>query len=318
MLQVISLCYPQHLQKIKQEEAVAAIGFFDGIHKGHQKVIKEAQVLAKQQNRKSAVITFSPHPSVVLNNNKQDVHYLTPLSEKQSILADMGIDLLYIIAFDHTLSQLSPKAFIDHFIIGLNIKHLVTGFDFTYGHKGKGNIHTLAADAAGCFEITVIDKLENENEKVSSTRIRELLVQGNVEKVTELMDRPLTTSGTVIEGEKRGRTIGYPTANIDPDQAYAIPKAAVYGVKVWVKEHCVYGMANIGYKPTFHDKNESSQLTVEVHLFDFNQAIYGEQVKIEWRVFIREEQKFTGIDALINQLKQDEQRIRQFFSLITD
>ncbi|MFB1049528.1 riboflavin biosynthesis protein RibF [Paraliobacillus sp. JSM ZJ581] len=313
-MQVITLSYPHHLQAIEQEEAVAAIGFFDGIHKGHQQLIKKTKTLAKQQDRKSAVITFSPHPSVVLNKKKQDVHYLTPLPEKQSILADMTIDLLYIITFNETLSQLSPKAFIDHFIIGLNIKHLITGFDFTYGYKGKGNIHTLLEDADGCFEISVVDKYEKENEKVSSTRIRHLLTEGNVEKVHELMGRPLLTLGTVIEGEKRGRTIGYPTANVLPDSAYALPKAGVYGVKVLINNQSFYGMANIGYKPTFHQQNDQTEQTVEVHLFDFDQIIYGDLVKIEWHLFIREEQKFATVNLLINQLKQDEQQIRQFFS----
>lgn len=313
-MQVITLSYPHHLEAIKQEEAVAAIGFFDGIHKGHQQLILKAQKLAKQQNRKSAVITFSPHPSVVLKKSKEDVQYLTPLHEKQAILNEMNIDIMYIITFNETLSQLSPKAFVDHFIIGLNIKHLITGFDFTYGHKGKGNIHTLNDDADGYFDISVVEKYQQNDEKVSSTRIRHLLTQGKVEEVHELMGRPLITSGKVIEGEKRGRTIGYPTANILSDLSYAIPKPGVYGVKVKLNNQTFYGMANIGYKPTFHNIENHSQQTIEVHLFDFDQSVYGQQITIEWHTYIREEQKFTGVELLVEQLKQDEQQIRQFFS----
>lgn len=317
-MEVVCLSYPIQSDKINLKETVAAIGFFDGIHKGHQKVIYKAKQLAEQQNRKSAVITFLPHPSVVLNKNKQTVHYLTPLPEKKEILAEMGIDILYIISFNQTLAALSPNLFVDHFIVGLDIKHLVTGFDFTYGHKGKGNVHTLASDADGQFELTVIEKLEEEDQKISSTRIRQLLANGSVEQIIPLMGRPLTTAGEVIEGEKRGRQIGYPTANVLPSKEYAIPKRGVYAVKVWYKEHLLYGMANVGYKPTFHVGQKTEQPTVEVHLFDFNKAIYGEKIRIEWHKYIRDERQFDGIDHLTTQLQEDEQVIRQFFSSIQD
>lgn len=314
-LQVISLTYDENIELLNPEETVAAIGFFDGIHKGHQKVIKKAQSLAEQQNRKSAVITFSPHPSVVLNNKKA-VHYLTPLPEKKAILEEMGIDILYIIKFDKQLSQVLPEDFIQHFMIKLQIKHLVTGFDFTYGHKGKGNVHTLPEHAKGNFNLTVIEKLEDEGEKVSSTRIRQLLQEGNVQKISELMERPFVTSGVVIAGEQRGTSLGYPTANIEPEATYALPKVGVYGVKVHVQGQYFYGMANVGYKPTFHELAQHNQPILEVHLFDFNQSIYGKQLKIEWHVFIRDEQKFAEVEDLVKQLAQDEAAVRHFFSTI--
>nr|WP_112182704.1 MULTISPECIES: bifunctional riboflavin kinase/FAD synthetase [Paraliobacillus] len=301
------------------EETVAAIGFFDGIHKGHQNVIETAKEIAKRENRKSAVITFSPHPSVVLKKQKKPIHYLTPFTEKKAILEDMGIDVLYIITFNKVLSQLSASEFVSDFIVGLHIKHLVAGFDFTYGYMGKGTITTLKEDAKGKFAVTTIDKLEDEGEKVSSTWIRQLLIDGEVKKINDLLNRPYQTSGIVVQGEKRGRTIGFPTANIAVEADYALPKVGVYAIRASISnQEKVTGMANVGYKPTFHEDNQIDHPTIEVHLFDFEQDIYGKSVRIEWIDFIRDEVKFNGVDQLIDQLKKDEQQIRHLFTTIDD
>ncbi|GGM21759.1 riboflavin biosynthesis protein [Paraliobacillus quinghaiensis] len=316
-MDIISLSYPTQASILNADETVAAIGFFDGVHKGHQKVIQTAKEIAAKQQRKSAVITFSPHPSVVLKKQQKTVHYLTPLTEKKAILEDMGIDILYVITFNEDLSRLSPKEFIQTFINGLHIKHLVAGFDFTYGYMGKGTMETIRDDAEGSFDVTIIDKLDNANKKISSTLIRELLSDGKVYQIKELLGRPFQTSGIVVEGEKRGRTIGFPTANIEIGTDYALPKVGVYAVTVSLANKQIPGMANIGYKPTFHD-NTGDQPTVEIHLFDFNEHIYGEKVQIDWHHFIRDEIKFAGVDELIGQLKQDEQQIRQFLPRIFD
>ncbi len=318
-LEIISLQYPHKIIRTEIEETVAAIGFFDGIHKGHQNVIETAREIAKEENRKSAVITFSPHPSVVLKKQQKPVHYLTPLIEKKAILEDMGIDILYIITFNEVLSKLVASEFVSDFIVGLNIKHLVAGFDFTYGYKGKGTIETLREHAKGEFDLTTINKLEDEGEKVSSTRIRDLLAKGKVKKISNLLNRPFQTSGIVIQGEKRGRTIGFPTANIDVEEEYALPKVGVYAVRVSISDqNKITGMANVGYKPTFHESNQIDRPTIEIHLFDFEQDIYGESLRIEWIDFIRNEVKFNGIEQLIEQLKKDEQQIRHLFTTIED
>lgn len=309
-LEIISLCYPEQVPENNQEEIVCAIGFFDGVHKGHQKVIQTAQDLAKKQNRKSAVITFTPHPSVVLQGTKKTVSYLTPLPEKKNILADMGIDILYVITFNKALAQLTPSEFIDQFIIKLGIKHLVTGFDFTYGAKGIGNVNTLDKDGNGQFGVTIVDKLTENNEKISSTRIRKLIQLGEMTSVKELLGRPLFIRGHVISGAQRGRKIGYPTANIEVDSKYALPKTGVYAVTVKLDNRVIYGMANLGYNPTFED---DYKIKLEVHLFDFHEDIYGKELILEWQAFTRPEQKFAGIEQLIDQLKQDEQEIRHLF-----
>ncbi|MUK89869.1 bifunctional riboflavin kinase/FAD synthetase [Ornithinibacillus sp. L9] len=311
-MRTIELTYPHTLSIEDLPETVSAIGFFDGIHKGHQRVIQTAVEEAKQSGMESAVITFHPHPSVVLNKEKKHVKYITPMREKKEVLTRMNVDRLYIITFNKELSSLSPEDFIDHFIIGLNIKHLVAGFDFSYGHKGKGNMNVIGDHAKGLFTYTTVDKVINEGEKISSTRIRKLLDQGNVEKVQELLGRPLSISGKVIEGAKRGREIGFPTANIEINSDVLLPKPGIYAVKVIYKNTPYEGMASLGINPTF--TADRVDLSLEVNIFDYNNDIYGEELQLQWFKFIRDEEKFDSVEELIDQIHHDEKVIRTYFS----
>ncbi|MDL4840109.1 riboflavin biosynthesis protein RibF [Aquibacillus rhizosphaerae] len=309
------LTYPQQLNKSEFQETVAAIGFFDGIHRGHQKVIKQAIEIANEQGKKSAVVTFYPHPSVVLKKKDMRVDYLTPLTEKENLLNEMGIDTLYVITFNTELSKLEPQSFIDHYIIGLNIKHLVAGFDFSYGYKGEGSMDTIEKHARGVFEYTVVKpKKEENNQKISSTLIREHLRNGNIEQANKLLGRPLSARGIVVEGDKRGRTIGFPTANIEVTDPFLLPKVGVYAVTVKLQGKRFAGMANLGYKPTF--KENIKKPSIEVHIFDYKKDIYGKELIVEWHKYIRNELKFNGIDELVNQIKLDEQEIRTFLKTI--
>ncbi|GGJ92801.1 riboflavin biosynthesis protein [Lentibacillus kapialis] len=310
-MRTIRLDYPHTLILDELPDTVAAIGFFDGIHKGHQKVIETAVHEAKSKNMKSAVITFHPHPSIILKKDVQHVQYITPLREKQEILQDLGVDRLYIITFNKELSSLEPQAFIDHFIINLNIKSLVAGFDFSYGHKGKGNMQTIHEHSRGLFNYTVIDQMQSENQKISSTRIRELLKSGQIEKANELLGRPLVVRGIVKEGDKRGREIGYPTANLEVDSEVLLPKIGIYAVKVRVKNDVYEGMASLGYNPTFTANRDEP--IIEVNIFDYNTELYGEELALEWHCYIREEIKFDSAEELIKQIEEDEKRIRNYF-----
>jgi riboflavin kinase / FMN adenylyltransferase len=312
VVKTIPIKYPHQLKEYQLPNTVAAIGFFDGIHSGHQKVINKAVQIAKEQGKESAVITFTPHPSVVLKKEKQHVNYLTPTYEKQQILASMDVDRMYIITFNKELSTLEPQAFIDHFIIGLNITHLVAGFDFSYGHKGKGSMETLADHSRGKFEFTVVNKIQDDSDKISSTRIRQYLLDGKVEEANTLLGRNLTLRGMVVEGDKRGRTIGFPTANIKLSDSYFLPKVGVYAVHVQIDSKTFNGMANLGYKPTFNDDRVDP--SIEIHIFDYNEDIYGKELTVEWKKYIRPEVKFNSIDDLINQLKQDEQTIMAYLN----
>lgn len=312
-MKYIELTYPHDLQKDDIEDTVAAIGFFDGIHRGHRAVIQQALDIAQVENKKSAVISFHPHPSVILRRTEEKVRYITTLEEKQKILKEMGVDYLYIITFNEELSKLSPQTFLDHFIVGLHITHLVAGFDYTFGHKGAGNMDNIDEMAQGRFETTVIEKLENGADKISSTRIRELLRSGAVHKIPNLLGRVYESTGTVVRGDNRGGSqLGFPTANIKVDEDKFLPKQGVYAVKVHFNDQVYEGMANLGVVPTFTD--DRSELKLEVNIFDFNETIYGETLTVEWHQFIREEKKFSGVEEIIAQLKQDEEKIRAFFA----
>lgn len=311
-MQTIELIYPHSYDSEDLPETVAAIGFFDGIHKGHQKVIKTAVDYAQANDLTSAVITFYPHPSVVLRDDVREVKYITPPAEKQNILQKMGIDKLYIIRFNKELSLLPPQVFIDHFIAGLNVKHLVAGFDFSYGHKGKGNMCTIDDHSKGRFATTTVPKVEFDGEKVSSTKIRQLLKNGDIHKVNQLLGRCLTISGRVVEGNKRGHTLGYPTANLDVDPEALLPKPGIYAVKV-VYQHQVYeAMASLGFNPTF--ENNRNKPVLEVNILDFSDNLYGEKLRLEWHAFIREEQQFSDVQALIQEMANDEKKVRHYFA----
>ncbi|SFD79741.1 FMN adenylyltransferase /riboflavin kinase [Lentibacillus persicus] len=310
-MRTIKLSYPHTLLMDELPETVAAIGFFDGVHKGHQQLINTAVNKARDKQMESAVITFHPHPSVVLKKDVQHVQYITPLHVKQELMQQLNVDRLYVITFDKDLSSLEPQAFINHFIINLNIKHLVTGFDFSYGHKGLGNVETLEDHAQSKFNYTIITEVQSDDQKISSTRIRELMKSGDIKKVNNLLNRPLIVTGTVEEGEKRGRAIGYPTANIKVSPDALLPKIGVYAVKVLFKNEVYEGMASLGYNPTF--TNDREKPIIEVNIFDYNNDLYGEELIVEWHKYIRDEVKFSSAEKLIEQIAQDEKEIRNYF-----
>ncbi|WP_085992373.1 bifunctional riboflavin kinase/FAD synthetase [Oceanobacillus senegalensis] len=311
-MKTFELSYPHSLTASELPETVTAIGFFDGIHKGHQKVIKSAINEANERKMESAVITFHPHPSVVLKKEHSNIRYITPIQDKIKILENLGVKRLYIINFNRELSQLSPQEFIDYFIIGLNIKHVVAGFDYTFGHKGRGNMDNIKNYTRGKFTYKAVDKVTEDNEKVSSTRIRELLRTGKIDVANKLLKRPFRLNGTVIKGDQRGREIGYPTANLKVNPDKLLPKPGIYAVKVLYKDEELTGMANIGTNPTFTADRED--LSIEVHIFDYNNNLYGEELVTEWYKYMREEEKFANVQELIDTMALDEKNIRNYFS----
>lgn len=312
-MKTIYLTYPHELNKAQLPDSVAAIGFFDGIHKGHQEVINHCLDYAKKYNKKSSIITFHPHPSVVLNSPNKTVEYITPQTDKEKLLKKMGIDQVYVIKFNEELSKVKPQEFIDHFIVGLNISHLIAGFDFSFGHKGQGNMSNMDAYAKNRFTYEAVEKVQINESKVSSTKIRNLLAEGLVDEASHLLGRPFIYEGEVVDGDKRGRLIGFPTANLKSKEKYLLPKKGVYAVKVHLNNDVYYGMANLGFVPTFKEKGDVPK--IEVFIFDFDKDIYGEMIKIEWLKFIRNEQKFSGIEEIKAQLQSDEKSIRQIIKL---
>lgn len=311
-MEIIRLNFPHGLNINELPPIAMALGYFDGVHLGHQRVILEAKKEAEQKGIKSAVMTFDPHPSVVLGKKVQHVEYITPLEEKIRIIETMGIDYLFVVHFTTEFANLLPQEFIDQYIIGLNVKHVIAGFDYSYGRMGKGTMETMPFHSRNEFSYTIVPKLTKGEEKISSTLIREVIKNGRMEELPPLLGRFYSTSGIVIHGDKRGRTIGFPTANIDMNEEYIIPPLGVYAVKVFVNGAWHEGVCNIGHKPTFKNEQESKP-SVEVHLFQFDSEIYGYEVKVEWHIYLRKEQKFSGIQELVAQIERDKHSAIDYF-----
>lgn len=310
-MEVIYLKYPHQLERPEAAYSLA-VGFFDGVHKGHQAVIEHAIEKAQQLGIKSAVMTFDPHPTIVLGARNEQVFYITPLQQKLDTLKALGVDTVFVVNFTSDFAKLSPEEFVQYFIRDLHVQHVTAGFDYSFGEFGKGNMQLLEQLAQGDFGVTTIDKQSDCDEKISSTRIRKLLKEGAMEEVCTLLGRAFEVPGIVVHGDKRGRTLGFPTANVQSMAGCFIPATGVYAVKILVQNKWHNGVCNVGYKPTFNNPEEK-QLSIEVHIFDFDKNIYGEEVVVGWYKRIRSERKFSGIDELVAQIELDKQEAIDYF-----
>ncbi|MFC7392593.1 bifunctional riboflavin kinase/FAD synthetase [Scopulibacillus cellulosilyticus] len=313
-MEKIFLTHPPEIGNKDAKEKVIALGYFDGVHIGHQKVIKTAIEYAREKGLEAAVMTFHPHPSVVLKQLNKRENYLTPPEAKAELIQELGADLLYFVKFDEAFSQLSPQSFIDEYIIKLHAKHIVAGFDFTYGRMAKGTMGNIDEYSRKMFNYTVVPKVEYQDEKVSTTKIRSLISEGKVDEVVHCLGRHYQVSGTVVHGDKRGRTIGFPTANVKCDEPYVYPAKGVYAVKCQTKNGWYNGVCNVGQRPTFYDREQP--ITIEVFLLDFDGDIYDENIKVFWYKKLRDEKKFDGIDQLVSQIEKDKQQTIEYFSAV--
>jgi riboflavin kinase/FMN adenylyltransferase len=285
--------------------AVIALGNFDGVHRGHQAVIGQAGRLSDEAGVPLGVLTFEPHPVTFF---KPDVppFRLTPFRTKAHQLQALGLDLLICLGFERALAGLTAEEFIEDVLVqGLGLSHLVVGYDFCFGKGRTGTVDTLAAD--GRFKVTVIDPAAGAGGEVySSTRIRDYLREGQPGQAAALLGRPFEIEGPVVEGQQLGRTIGFPTANIDIDD-YIRPAFGVYAVRAGVSaaqggaSRWYDGVANWGRRPTVNGIGE----VFEVYLFDFDGDLYGTDMRIALIEYIRAEQKFDGLDALKAQIAED-------------
>ncbi|MDI6839522.1 MAG: bifunctional riboflavin kinase/FAD synthetase [bacterium] len=281
-----------------------SIGTFDGLHLGHQAVVKEVI-----KNGHSLIVTFEPHPREVISNRNL-LFTLTTTSEKIAILRELGVDNLFILKFDKRLANMSAKEFV-HWLIVDHIKpeRVVVGYNHHFGYRAEGDFELLVHIGAKFgFEVERVPPVYVDGFPISSTRVRDTLVNGEVSKANELLGRPYSISSQVIPGKKIGMSISYPTANLKVPMKKLIPKEGVYAVRVWYKGNRLSGMMNIGKKPTFHD---SSELGLEVHIFNFNKNLLHQEVKVEFINYIRENRAFESLEALKNQLKKDEKEIKE-------
>lgn len=292
---------------LKQPVALA-MGYFDGLHLGHQALANKVKDFASEHQIASALMTFSPNPLITLGKMEVE-HHLTSFEDRAKLLEKMGIDYLIIVNFDKAVSHLSPEDFFKHFIQPLDIRCLVCGFDYHFGSGGKGNGKLLKDLAADHFEVYIQEEIMIDQQKVSSTRIQKALCDGQVQTARHLLGRPYCIKGEVIKGRQIGRTIGFPTANVDYGE-YAVPKNGVYGVKIEVDQQLYMGMCNIGYNPTFDSLEHRS---LEVNIFDFDQDIYGKIVHVYFYCLIRDEVKFSSPQELISQLNKDKKEIIGYF-----
>lgn len=303
---VKKLHHPYELSEIHTDDIVLILGFFDGVHRGHAKVIKKGVDLAKEHQLKSVVMTFNRHPSLVYQKYHPTRHaYLTTHDRKAELIERLGVDILYEMEFTSRLGSLQPEEFVDQYMVDWNAKYVVAGFDYTYGKKEVANMTLLPKLAKDRFHVVTVGEHTDDQGKISSTRIRHLISQGNIKAANELLGYYYQTSGYVIHGEARGRTLGYPTANIEPHPHVFIPEIGIYTVAIKVNGKWYGGMASIGYNVTFGFRNNQS---IEVNIFDFDEMIYGEDVQIRWIDYLRGEEKFDSSEALVEQLRKDQEK----------
>lgn len=312
-MEIIKLSHPYSNEEIVQEPIVLALGFFDGVHLGHQAVIRKAKEEAAKRGIKLAVMTFNQHPKIVYSKlDEESMFYLSTNERKAELLTDIGVDILYLVEYTWDFGAQMPQQFVDSYIVGLNAQAIAAGFDYTYGKKDVANMQTLPEHAAGRFDIIEVDQLTINQHKIASTTIRELVETGQIEAANKELGYLYQTSGTVVHGEKRGGALlGYPTANVETASKELLPGIGVYIVEFFVADKWYQGMASVGYNVTF---GENRPVTCEVFILDFDRMIYGENVKVRWHHYLRGEIKFDGLDGLIKQLDQDLVDTKAYFS----
>ncbi len=284
--------------------AVVTIGTFDGVHRGHQQLIKRIHSLEESVKGESVLITFDPHPRTVVYPQEHNLHLLSSLDEKIALLEKEGIDNLVVVPFTKEFSTQSARDYVEHFLVGkFHPAIIVIGYNHSFGHHRDGNIELLKKLSLEFnFKVEEISKQIVDEIAVSSSRIRIALEEKDCELASHLLGRHYSLQGTVVEGDKIGRTIGYPTANISvTDPSKLIPADGIYAVFVTVEGKKYKGMLSIGYRPTVG----GTQKTIEVNIFDFDKTIYGQTIEISFVKWLRAEEKFNSLDELKAQMHKD-------------
>ena len=280
----------------------ATIGIFDGVHRGHQKILKKLVKESKKQKRRSLVITFHPHPRKVLNPLAQ-TPFLISLKHRLRLIEEEGVNFCRVIKFTKSLSQMKPSEFIKNILIKkFNVKTIVVGKNFSFGYKEKGDVKFLKRMGKKYnFKVFSIDPVVSKKRFISSTRIRGEIEKGKLKDASFMLGRPVTVFGTVKKGRSIGKKIGFPTANIDPHHE-AIPPSGVYAVNAKIHKALYKGVLNIGRRPTF---TKDIEPTIELHILNFKKDIYGKDVEVIFKKKIRDEKRFSSILALQNQIHRD-------------
>ncbi|MGA3286586.1 MAG: bifunctional riboflavin kinase/FAD synthetase [Bacteroidota bacterium] len=293
------------------KNSVVTVGTFDGVHLAHQKIIGKTVELAKKRNGRSVVVTFEPHPREVLDTASMDMKLLTTLQERQELCEQLGTDWLVVIEFNKAFSQESSRDFYVKYLIGgIGISAIVEGYDHHWGRNREGNIEALVQLGKEYkFDVVHIEQFRHNGIPVNSSMIRNELLNGSVEVGAGFLGRPYTLFGKVVPGDRRGRSLGYPTANVElASHKKIVPKNGIYFVQVRISESRYFGMASIGVRPTFHSDGKR---ILEVNILDFNQNIYGSDLRIDFLQRLRDEWKFDSVDKLVQQMHHDEELSRE-------
>ena len=307
-MKVISL---NGTSKLHLKKTCAAIGIFDGVHRGHQYLIKQMLATAQRLGARPMVITFFPHPAHVLKPDLK-LGYLTSLGRRFHLFSDLGVAACLVVRFNRSFAQIRPQKFIKDILVKkLGIKAVFVGNDFRFGKDRRGDIALFQRLGPQYgYEMHVVSGLKHGGEVISSTRIRQLIGAGKLNEATRLLGRRVSVSGVVVKGSERGKSLGFPTANVDYEEDI-LPPQGVYVVKVLLgkKEHPA--IANIGTRPSF--EKQISKLYLEAHILNFSKNIYGRFLEVEFLKKIRNEKKFTSPQQLIRQIQKDESFARKYF-----
>lgn len=285
-----------------QYKTYIALGSFDGLHKGHMKLVKEAKKMAKENNGKSMVFTFKDHPLNVINKEIAPKILLDNPS-KAKILEKNGVDIVNFIDFDKECMELSPEDFIKKMLYYYNADGFVVRFNYRFGYKNLGDIELLNKMSQEFnFNLNVVSPVKYLNEVISSSKIRHILIDdGNVDKAKKMLGRNYFLKGNVVRGKQLGRKLGFPTVNLNYNTKYVLPRGGVYYTLIEYKNKLYKGITNVGYNPTVEDK----KLNIETHILDFHEDIYGEDIIIYFSKRIRDEKKFSSLEELKQQLEKD-------------
>jgi riboflavin kinase/FMN adenylyltransferase len=305
----------RNINNFKASNPVVTIGTFDGVHLGHQKVIQRLKEYALKYNGESVIFTFYPHPRLVTAPEEGNLRLLTTLEEKTALFEKSGIDHLIVYPFTRSFSQLGYKDFVEKILVEkMNTRCLVVGYDHRFGKNREGGFEYLKECARKHeFDIEKLDALLVDESNVSSTKIRQSLEAGNIERANRYLGYRFTLHGTVVEGQRVGRKIGFPTANIEASDVHKIiPGYGVYAVEIKLDGKNYKGMLNIGTRPTFN--NNADNRSIEVHIFNFSGDIYNKEITLTFIGKIRDEQKFSGPEALVEQLKKDKESAQRILT----
>lgn len=282
---------------------------FDGVHLGHKCIIDELKKVGSAHNLETAILTFWPHPRFVFNPN-EDLKLLNTLDEKTLLMEKYGINNLFLKEFDEEFRNLTGEEFVRQILVDkLNVKYLIIGYDHSFGKNKSGNFELLQKLSKELdFEVEQMEAINIHENNISSTKIRNALLAGNISEANEMLGYSYSVSGTVGHGKKLGRTIGYPTANIETENIKLLPKKGAYIVETFVNDQLYKGMLSVGTNPTVN----GDKLTVEVYILDFEGDIYEEKITVKFRDFLHEEIKFEGLEKLIERLDEDKSLTENF------